>query len=108
MLRLCELTDVSEAGMMPVEMLSQVDVCGYEERSLGYNRVYTARGAGSDAERIVRIWPTRYAKTNGYAVDDDGTQWRIDVVQRVTNDDGLPVLDLTLVHLDTLYEVVDG
>ena len=39
MLRLCELTDVSEPGMMPVEMLSQVDVCGYEERSLGYNRV---------------------------------------------------------------------
>jgi len=99
---LCRLSEVGEDGMLPVQKLIAVDTFDYAERSLGYNRVYTAMGANSQADRVVRTWPIA-AEPGMYAVED-GAQWRVNVVQRV-EDDGLPVLDLTLARTDSLLDV---
>ena len=106
-MELCMLDDTAAAGLMPVERLVPVDTFAYRERSLGYNRVYRAMGAGSQADRVIRTWPNENAVPGRYCVDGDGTQWRIEVVQRLTDTDGLPCLDITLARLDSLYDVAD-
>lgn len=102
---LCELENMAGPGQMPDERLFRVDMCAYEERSLGYNRIYTAMGQGQQIERVVRTWPLD-VRPGMYAVDDDGAQWRIATVQRLENDDGLPCVDLALERLGSNYDVV--
>lgn len=104
--KLCSLENIAEDGHKPVQVLVAVDQCCYEERSLGYNRIYVAMGQGQQIERVVRTWPVE-ARPGMYAVTEDGTQWRIATVQRLQNDDGLPCMDLSLERLGKLYELSD-
>jgi hypothetical protein len=102
--RLCELQDVSLPGRAPKRALVEVDQFAYSEQSLGYNRVYVARAQGQEIERVVRTWPIA-ARPNMYAITEDGEQWRIATVQRLTDDDGLPCMDLALERLGDFFDV---
>ena len=46
-------------------------------------------------------------RINDYAVLEDGNQYRIDFIQHMDNEDGLPVTDLTLVRLEENYDVAE-
>lgn len=105
-LRICRLVNISEAGAMPTEKLEVVAYHYYGDRVIGYNRQYAAQGVQQQVDRLVRIWRDDTVTPKMYAVLDDGNQYRIDMVQHMTDNDGLKVTDLTLFRLDDNFDVV--
>lgn len=108
----CNLENLAEPGDMPKEMLKPVEIMQFEERVVGYNRQYAAKGANEQVDMLVRIWrsPVRigmYAILSDYDGQEceDGDQYQIQNAQNLLDDDGLKVTDLTLRRVDRLYEV---
>lgn len=106
MLAIYELKNTASPGEMPKEKLVYKTVHYYGERTIGYGRQYAARGVNENIDMLARIWEDRTIRIGMYAVTEDGDQFRIDMVQHLTDDDGLKVTDLTLSRLDKLYEVL--
>lgn len=108
----CQLQDYQEPGDMPKQILVPLDLFQFEERVVGYNRQYAAKGANEQVDMLVRIWrhPVRigmYAVLSDYEGQEceAGDQYQIQNVQNLLDDDGLKVTDLTLRRVDKLYEV---
>lgn len=115
---LCNLKNLAEPGDMPNEALvpltedDEALEWSFEDRVIGYNRQYVAKGVSERVDMLIRIWraPARigmYAVLTDYEGQENpkGDQYRIDNVQQLLNEDGLKVTDLTLYRLDQLYEV---
>ena len=115
---ICKLTNTSESGMMPREVLSplmhddEVLTWRFEDRYIGYSRQYEAKGVGERIDKLIRIWNAPQARIGYYAVltdyegqeNENGDQYRIDNVQPSVDENGLKVTDLTLYRLDDLYD----
>lgn len=105
------LTNTAENGDMPVEKLIPVtEPLDFEEKAIGFGRQYAAKGANEQVDLLARVWRTparigQYVTIAYYEGFDDGTQFRIDNVQQVYDDDGLKVTDLTLSRLEEYYDV---
>lgn len=107
-LRLYTLQNTAEAGEMPVPQLvqkSDKDIF-FADRVIGYNRQYAAMGADQYISKLVRIWDMP-VEAGEYAVID-GVQYRIDMVQRLKDETGLKVCDLTLAKLEERYDCTTG
>ena len=106
-LTLCKLVNTAEDGRMPVEQLEPLETGVFEDRIVGYNRYFTARGVNEQVDMMVRVWRMPEARAGMYAVlsqsENDG-QYRIVQVQNLLNDDGLKVTDLSLERLDEKYD----
>ena len=105
-LTLYSLENTAAKGLKPVEKLVKIDDAYYGQRVIGYNRQYAALGADQKIDNLVRIW-RRPIRAGLYAVLEDGLQYRIDFAQDLTDEDGLPVTDLTLSRLEAHYDVAD-
>ena len=101
-LKLCELTSTSAAGDFPAEKLVQVATAYYAERTVGYNRIYAAKGANEEIDMVVRCYNTDVPYSVKYAVLEDGNQYRISVKQKIVDEDAT---DLTLVRMESYYNV---
>lgn len=101
-----ELTNTAEPGSKPVEQLAFKSRHLYGERTIGYGRQYAARGVNENIDMLARIWEDREIHVGMYATTEDGTQYRIDNVQHLTDEDALKVTDLTLSRLGSFYEVL--
>lgn len=118
-LTLCRLVNQGDTGDMPVDVLEPLQdddkntlTWQFEERVIGLNRQYEAKGVMERVDMLIRTWrcPARigmYAVLTDYEDQEnpDGDQYRIDNVQHQLDDDGLKVTDLTLYRMDELYEV---
>lgn len=105
-LYLCTLTNTADPGAMPVQRLTKVAKYWYGERTVGYNRLYAARGVNEDIDMLVRIAHTRAVRAGMYAVLGNGEQYRINAVQQVEDDStGLRATDLSLRRLEENYEL---
>jgi hypothetical protein len=109
-LKICNLQDTAGPGEMPTEKLVVQSYHYYGDRTIGYGRQYAAMGVEQQVDRLVRIWRDESVHVRQYALLDDGQQYRIDMVQHLTDEDGLKVTDLTLFRLDDNFDVegVDG
>lgn len=113
----CDLTDVSDAGDMPKNVLTPVYPCMFENRIIGFNRRYAAMGVSQEISALIRIWrpPLREDGTpmvdiGMYAVLEESElngQYRVDVVQPLVNFDGIAITEITLSKLETYYDVAD-
>lgn len=107
-LSVCSLTNTAQAGDMPKEELTAVATAYFEERTVGYNRYFTAIGVNERVDMMIRTWRMPEARAGMYAVlsssENDG-QYRIAQVQHLLDDDGLKVTDLSLTRLETFYEL---
>lgn len=105
---ICALENAARPGFMPVERLDIKTRGFFEERIVGYNRLYAALGANEQIDLVIRMWRDPLARIGMYAVlsesENDG-QYRITNIQHLLNDDGLKVMDLTLVRLEDFYDV---
>lgn len=106
----CELHEIGEAGLMPVQMLVEVTSADFEERTFGMARQYAAKGVNEQIDLLVRIWRDPQVRIGMFAVvtssEYDG-QYRIDDVRHQLDDDGLKVTDITLARLGENYDVAD-
>jgi hypothetical protein len=97
------LTNTSGDGDMPVEQLVSVGTAFYAERTVGYNRIYAAKGANQEIDMVVRCYNTDVPYSAHYVKLEDGNQYQISVKQKIVDEDAT---DLTLVRLENYYDVV--
>ena len=107
-LRIYTLQNTASPGAMPVPelILKYPHDIFYADRVVGYNRQYAAMGADQYISKLVRIWDMP-VEAGEYAVID-GVQYRIDMVQRLKDETGLKVCDLTLAKLEERYDCTTG
>ena len=101
-LTLYDLVTTSTSGDMPIEKLSEVGKAYYAEKTVGYNRIYAARGANQEIDTVVRCYNTDVPYSAKYVVLEDGNQYQISVKQKIVDEDAT---DLTLVRLEDYYNV---
>ena len=106
-LRIYSLKNTAAPGEMPLEMLVETipEDLYYSDRVIGVTRLYAAKGANQQISKLVRIWDVP-VEIGNYAVLDRQDQYRIDVIQPTKDDEGLKVVDLTLVREENHYEVL--
>ena len=102
LLTLYDLVTTSTSGDMPVEKLSSLGTAFYAEKTVGYNRIYAARGANEEIDIVVRCYNTDVPYSAKYVVLEDGNQYQISVKQKIVDED---CTDLTLVRLEDYYDV---
>lgn len=98
------VTNSAQPGYQPVPALTLKCTLRYEEQRLGIQRYYSGRQNQVEIERVLRV-PRYSGITNqDVAVTEDGRQFRVDMVQNVT--DVYPAsLDLTLAKIEQEIEV---
>ena len=96
--------DVAQPGYQPKPQTTLKCKLRYEEQRLGIQRYYSGRQNQVEIERVLRV-PRYGGITNqDVAVTEDGRQFRIDMVQNVT--DVYPAsLDITLAKIEQEIEV---
>ena len=106
-LRIYSLRNTAAPGEMPREMLVETipEDLDYSDRVIGVTRLYAAKGANQQISKLVRIWDVP-VEIGNYAVLDEQDQYRIDAIQPAKDDEGLKVVDLTLVREENHYEVL--
>lgn len=106
-LSLYTLQNTSENGRMPVNQLVLQEEAYYKERTVGFNRLYAAKGVNQQIDKLVRIWRNEDVEVNWYVILEDEKQYRVDAVQHLYSDDGLKITDLTLSRLESFYDVAE-
>ena len=98
--------------LKPLSLDDEVLTWQFEERTVGLNRQYLAKGVSERVDLLIRIEraPARigmYAVLTDYEgqINPEGDQYRIDNVQHLLDGYGLKVTDLTLYRLEELYDV---
>lgn len=100
------VTDSAAPGYEPKPQTTLKCKLRYEEQRLGIQRYYSGRQNQVEIERVLRV-PRYGGITNqDVAVTEDGTYYRIDLVQAVT-DVYPPSMDLTLAKYIQNPEVVE-
>ena len=111
---ICSLVNTSASGDFPQYILQEVIVQSFEERSIGLNRSYLAKGVDERVDMVIRIQNEgvrprigQYAVITGYEFqeNENGDQYRIDMVQPEFDENELRVFDLTLARLEENYDV---
>lgn len=87
--------DRAQPGYYPQISLSPKVKLRYEERSLGIQRYYAASQNQTEINRVVRVPKYPDVTNQDVAQTEDGTYYRIDLVQNVA-DVYPPCMDLTL------------
>lgn len=102
--KIYSVTDGAQPGYQPHPVLALKCTLRYEEQRLGIQRYYSGRQNQVEIERVLRV-PRYGGITNqDVAVTEDGRQFRVDMVQNVT--DVYPAsLDITLAKIEQEIEV---
>lgn len=101
-LTMYNLISTTTTGDAPVEKLEALCTAYYAEKTVGYNRIYAARGANEQIDTVVRCFNTDVPYSAKYVVLEDGNQYQISVKQKIVDEDAT---DLTLVRLEDYYDV---
>lgn len=96
--------NIAAPGLRPQEGLVKKITLRYEEQRLGIQRYYSGRQNQVEIQRVLRVPRAGDVSTQDVAITQDGKQYRIDLVQAVT-DVHPPSVDLTLAKIEQQYEV---
>lgn len=110
------IENVAQPPLMPVERPSELTRGYFGNRTVGVTRMYQAAGADQRIDKLIRmVWDYRikaglYAllldETGGaYDIPEGGEQYRVEAVQDVEDENGLRMMDLTLVRLEERYDI---
>lgn len=119
---ICDLTNNAPNGDMPKETLTKVGKYWFENRTIGINRQYLARGVNETIDKVVRIAKTENVHIGQYAMLGNGDQYRISMVTsgyeqreftrmvdqkyyKTARIIGLDYTELTLVKVENYYDV---
>lgn len=98
------LVNIATAGLKPTEKLVKITDAYYEERTVGYNRIYAALGADHRFDLLIRVFNTDLPEEGMYVILEDQKQYQIDIAQKIV---GRDCVDLTLMRVEDYYEVVN-
>ena len=102
------VTNTAPAGDMPKMSLAKQSDAYFQNRVIGYGRMYAAKGVNESIDLLIRLWYDPSIRVGQCAVITDSDfsgQYHIDMVQHTTNEDGLKVTDLTLSKLEETYAI---
>lgn len=101
---ICKIENNGESGYKPVKRLVPVFRLNYSERKLGIKRYYAGKQNQVEISRVIRVpQPPEEITNQNIAVTEKRTQYRIDLVQAVT--DVYPTCyDLTLTRITQTEE----
>ena len=99
------LQNTAQSGAMPKQQLVSLEIIGYyANKTIGFNRMYAAKGANTKLDKLVRVYNTQIPEEAKYVILEDGRQYLItDAVQIVDED----CVELSLERLGKYYEVAD-
>ena len=103
LLKLCTLINTAPEGDAPKEQLKSIGTAFYAEKTVGYNRLYSAMGANQRIDMLVRCYNTNVPYDAYYVILEDGNQYQITVKQKIVDEDAV---DLTLVRVEEYYDVI--
>ena len=118
---ICDLTNTSANGDMPKETLTKVGKYWFENRVIGINRQYLAKGVNETIDKLVRITKAN-VHIGQFAMLGNGEQYRITMVThgyeqtnftrmvdskyyKTARIVGLDYTELTLVKVEDYYDV---
>lgn len=104
-LYICELLNLANNGEMPVQTLIKKQRYWFESRVIGLSRQYQAKGVNEQVDMVVRIPYDNRVRIGEYAMLGDGSQFRIDNVTPIFEEETLNVTELTLSRVDKHYDV---
>lgn len=96
--KIFRVTDEAPPGFRPRPTRVLIETLRYEERTLGLTRFYAAKETQVEVQRVIRVPRRRGVSPQDIAVTEDGSAYRIDLIQSV--DISPPSMDLTLVRYD--------
>ena len=98
---------VEEFGRMPVQKLKKIGRYWFQERTVGLNRQYLARGVNERVDLYVYIHHNRKVRAGMYAMLGNGEQFRINSVHHVIEENtNLMYTTMEMQRLDTNYDVL--
>lgn len=107
---LCTLENTSPRGGMPKEQLKPYQKHWFQERVIGMNRQYLAKGVNERVDLYVYIHEDRKARVGDFAVVGNlttGNQFRINGVNHVIEENtNLRYTTLEMQRLDENYDVI--
>lgn len=107
-LYVCNLTNTAPNGHMPVEKLVKFRKHWFQERTVGLNRQYLARGVNERVDLYVYIHEDRKVRAGQYAIIGNGEQFRINSVHHVIEENtNLRYTTMEMQRLDTNYDVAE-
>lgn len=98
------VTNTAQPGYQPKPALTKKVTLRYEEQRMGIQRFYSGKQNQVELERVIRTPRLNCVSNQDVAVTEDGRQYRIDMVQSVS--DIWPAsMDLTLARVTQQYDV---
>lgn len=102
----CDLVDTAENGRMPVLKLKKLYKHWFQERVIGLNREYLAKGANERIDLYVYIHHNRKVRAGMYTILGNGEQFRITSVHHVIEENtNLIYTTITMQRLDKNFDV---
>ena len=102
---ICTKTETSTNGLMPIETLTPaISNVFYGDRTISYTRMYEARGANSQIDRLIRI-PEGLSVFPDYYVLIGDEQYRVDAVNDVIIQRNTRAVELSLIRLEDFLDV---
>lgn len=94
--------NIAEIGEMPRYEPHEILRSYYGEKTVGVNRYYTAKGQNDSIDMLIQIQRTKEIQPSTDRACIAGTYYRITQLQQVTDEDGLPMTDLSLERINGL------
>lgn len=105
-LKFYNLKNTSSPGAIPKEQLVYLEVDAYyANRTIGFQRLYAARGNNYRLDKLVRCYNTILPEEAKYVILEDGRQYRIEDINVISDEDAI---DLSLERIANYYDVIDA
>lgn len=105
LLKFYSLENTAGNAETPEEKLVYLEIeAFYANKTIGYNRMYAAKGASYKLDKLVHVYRTQLPEAAKYVILEDGRQYRIGDFQVIVDEDAI---DLSLERLNENYEVSD-
>lgn len=105
-LKFYNLKNTSSPGAIPKEQLVYLEVDAYyANRTIGFQRLYAARGNNYRLDKLVRCYNTILPEEAKYVILEDGRQYRIEDINVIADGDAI---DLSLERIANYYDVIDA
>lgn len=97
--------NIAKPGDKPVIGLVEKDSYYFRVDTLGITRYYTAMQAGQQVEMVVDIPDWNDIQAIDICVLEDEIQYKMAMIQRTYDEDGLKIMKLTLERMNEKYAV---